>query len=197
MIHMHELKDLALLEYVIWSLLERASADKRHAMHLCAVCTVDNSGVPDSRMVVLRAVSVAAKTLSFHTDIRSGKINSLKKLPQLSLLFWDKSSSVQLRVKCRAVIHHKDETALKKLSGLSEQETDLYTYKTPPGSLLDGFEGDTDFTRDPGLLIEHFCWIECKALSVEFLHLGRGAAHTRALFEYENDLLITSNFLKA
>jgi pyridoxamine 5'-phosphate oxidase len=197
MIHLHELKDLSLLERAIWSILEHASFDKKHPMHLCAITTVDPEGYPESRMVVLRAASYATKTLSIHTDIRSGKIESLHHSPYVSLLFWDKTSSVQLRVRCRAILHHKDPLALEKLLRLSPAESSLYAYEISPGDILEKFEEALDFKFRNELIQEHFCWIECTTSYLDFLHLARDKAHTRATFSYEEAQLIGSNYVKA
>ncbi|MCC5930729.1 MAG: pyridoxamine 5'-phosphate oxidase family protein [Cyclobacteriaceae bacterium] len=186
------------MEQTIWSLLERASADRKHDMHLCSVSTVDSLGYPEARMVVLRAASAANKTLSFHTDIRSRKAKSLHNLPYLTMLFWDKSSSVQLSIRCLATIHHKDPLAQLKLSMISLPESILYACDKIPAEVLEKFEGDSEFTFRNELIPEHFCWIECTTVFIDFLHLGRGkAAHTRAKFSYENSRLIEANYVKA
>jgi pyridoxine/pyridoxamine 5'-phosphate oxidase len=101
-----ELQDSHLFEKTIWRLLARGVVDTKHAFRLCSVATVNEAGKPDTRTVVLRDCDIANKTLSFHTDFRSGKISHLKNQPEVCMLFWDHKNSLQLRVYGEAQIHH-------------------------------------------------------------------------------------------
>ena len=60
--------------------IERGSVDRKHGFHLLNFSTYDEeSGYPDSRIVVLRKLIKNNFTLRFHTDLRSKKIAHLQK----------------------------------------------------------------------------------------------------------------------
>ena len=68
--------------------IERGSVDRKHGFHLLNFSTYDEeSGYPDSRIVVLRKLIKNNFTLRFHTDLRSKKIAHLQKNFKSFLLF--------------------------------------------------------------------------------------------------------------
>ena len=181
-----ELQDLVLLETAIWQLLARGAVDSRHAFKLCSLATVTPQGLPDTRMVVLRQCDKALKTLSFHTDARSGKMGQLAGQPQVCMLFWDPKQSLQLRVYGLAQLHHLNETALAKVQNLPAGQKELFGFEAAPGSVRVATGVSPTFKEE--LVARHFCWINLKVTRIDALHLGRSGVHTRACFEYaEND----------
>ncbi|NBR79124.1 MAG: pyridoxamine 5'-phosphate oxidase, partial [Alphaproteobacteria bacterium] len=59
-------------------MLERGAADRRSAFHTPTVATIGLDGRPRLRTIVLRACDTANRSLRFHTDARSDKINELR-----------------------------------------------------------------------------------------------------------------------
>ena len=70
-------KDLIFDE--IWTLLSRGVVDRSEDFRL-PVVIVNKNSTSDGRVVVLRGAYKEKKILRFHTDLRSSKIEALKKI---------------------------------------------------------------------------------------------------------------------
>jgi len=73
----------------------RAAKDRKSPMHVPTVVTSD----VDARVMVLRAFDNEAWTLRFHTDTRAPKVAVIERDPRMSVLLYDKSAKVQMRVR--------------------------------------------------------------------------------------------------
>ena len=82
-------EDFKEIEKKIWSLLSRAVND-RNSEFRTPVFICGNNDELDGRVVVLRKVDEKNSYLQFHSDIRSSKIEIIKKNPNNSLLFYGK-----------------------------------------------------------------------------------------------------------
>lgn len=195
-----ELADLKLLEPWLWRLLARGALDRNHAFRLCSVATVSHDGWPQSRMVVLRDCERSLKRLSLHSDVRAGKVADLKANPAVTLLFWDKKDSLQLRARGVARLHHSDAQAQRRLAQLGAKEGALYGYAPGPGDPLSTSHPAVTSAPDDALIAANFCWIDVDIQQLEMLHLG--PSHTRAVFTYiahtgQSVPVIESQFLVA
>ena len=81
--------DLDKIYLKIWSLLSDGLADRNAQFHI-PVFICGSKKEFDGRIIVLRGINDIKKTLWFHSDIRSKKIETLKNNPQASFLFYDK-----------------------------------------------------------------------------------------------------------
>ena len=77
-----------------WSMLDDAVTNRgspfRIPVFICA-----NQNEVDGRIVVLRRSYRASNILQFHTDLRSPKVDIIKKNQNASLLFYDKEEKIQ------------------------------------------------------------------------------------------------------
>ena len=96
-------EDFKEIEKKIWS-LSRAVND-RNSEFRTPVFICGNNDELDGRVVVLRKVDEKNSYLQFHSDIRSSKIEIIKKNPNNSLLFYGKKEKIQLRMKIKSEIH--------------------------------------------------------------------------------------------
>lgn len=80
--------------------LIRAARDRKSPMHTPAVVTSD----VDARTMVLREFDAQAWTLRFHTDTRAPKVAQIEADPRVAVLFYDKGSKIQIRVRGTAEI---------------------------------------------------------------------------------------------
>lgn len=85
-------------EALLWQRLARAAKDRRSPWHTPALATVDASGAPQVRTLVLRAVDRASALLRLHTDRRAGKVHDVAGESRVQLLFYDKAARLQLRL---------------------------------------------------------------------------------------------------
>jgi pyridoxamine 5'-phosphate oxidase len=180
-------------EDTIWRLLARGAADSKHAFKLFSIATVNADGMPDARTVVLRACDISAKELSFHTDIRSGKIAHIKRQPEVCLLFWHLKQSLQLRIFGKAQVHHLDEKTKEKIASLPPQQIALYGFASKPGSIM---EQVSQHAFDETLVVQNFAWVRIGVHTIDALHLGRNGVHTRVQFSYKGDGFANRNYLK-
>ena len=86
------------IEKKIWSLLTNAVKD-RSSEFRTPVFICGNDQDLDGRVVVLRKVDQKNNIIQYHSDIRSSKIEKIKKNPSCSILFYGKEEKIQLRIK--------------------------------------------------------------------------------------------------
>ena len=60
-------------------------------------------------MVVLRKADQQNNFIQYHSDIRSSKIQKIKKNPKCSILFYGKEEKIQLRVKAECEINYNND----------------------------------------------------------------------------------------
>ncbi len=88
-----------------WSLLRRATVDKKHAFNTATYATVtERPGAggrkvltPAVRTLVLRKADSDRGALTAYTDTRSDKVSQLDLTTDSAWCFWDRKSSVQFR----------------------------------------------------------------------------------------------------
>jgi hypothetical protein len=152
----------------------------------------------DARTVVLRQVESVRRYVWFHTDARADKVIQLEAFPRATLLFWDEKSQTQLRLVTETRLHIDDHIADEHWKKLWVGGRKTYLSELKPGSEQpDPYPGfpaylgeDLPSEADSEAGRKNFAVIECRVLSMEYLHLGRGG-QTRALFQYEPERKLT------
>ena len=146
----------------------------------------------DGRIVVLRKSDQKNNLLQFHSDIRSDKINILKKNPKASFLFYDKELKIQVRLKVEAIINHNNEVTKESWSKTQHISRKCYLVDNGPGSEsasptsglkpeLDNFEFTMEQSEEG---YKNFTVIQCKIKLIEWLYLA-AKGHRRARFDLE------------
>jgi pyridoxamine 5'-phosphate oxidase len=179
--------DYATLDEVLahaWAMLTRGVNDRRHGFHHLTAATVALDGRPKARVVILRAVDPAARSIRFHTDSRSAKINELRVNPLISLNFYSETDRLQIRAEGRAVLHAQDETARAAWNASQRMSRKCYATKPPSGAALaerDGFRlPESDDEIEGGYA--NFVAVDVKIERLEWLFL-RHEGHRRAAFD--------------
>jgi len=81
----------------VWKKLETAASTRHEGWHLVTVGTIrDNQ--PEMRTMVLRGTERTNSQMWFHTDLRSPKVEDIRKNPQGSLLLYCPNHRWQLRL---------------------------------------------------------------------------------------------------
>ncbi len=180
------------IEKKLWNLLTRAVNDRnsefRNPVFICG-----NNNNMDGRVVVLRKADHKNNVIQFHSDIRSSKIDFIKKNSSSSLLFYGKKEKIQLRMKVDAEIHHKDEISESSWKKTGHMSRKCYLVSNPPGTLssvptsgLNEKFDKFDFTMEESEKgYENFCVIKCKIKTIEWLYLA-AKGHRRALIDLNN-----------
>ena len=200
----HSFSDLTSLSAIhaeCWQQLAKAVTQRDSGWRLPVLATSEADGCRQ-RVVVLRDVDVTRRTIYAHTDIRSAKVASIQRQPQVSWLFYDSASMVQLQLCGKAVIHKDDETADRFWN--SEPESSLRGYLAPfaPSTVRDQSESNLPAKfvgRIPGRDELHsgrasFAVISCVIETMEWLLLRR-EGNLRARFQTLTTDNMTSEWL--
>ncbi|MDC3120201.1 pyridoxamine 5'-phosphate oxidase family protein [Candidatus Pelagibacter sp.] len=148
----------------------------------------------DGRIVVLRKSDQKNNLLQFHSDIRSDKIEKLKKNSKAAMLFYDKEEKIQVRLKVNCTINHENDVTKDSWSKTQHISRKCYLVDNGPGSEteiptsglkpeLDNF----DYTKEQSEEgYRNFTVIQCEVKLIEWLYLA-AKGHRRARFNLENN----------
>ena len=146
-----------------------------------------------TRTVVLREFDSKNRTLRFHTDRRSGKIEELKENSISSVHGYDPDLKVQIRLKGKTSLHIDNEISKKAWAESREMSKMCYSVKDSPGNKISSPE-PFDLIKeeiDIELGYNNFAVLHFSYDSLEFLFL-KGAGHRRSLFDWGSDQLESS-----
>ena len=93
-----------------WQAMGRGSKDRKSAFHAPVMASMSASG-PQARVLILRSVDAAARSLVFQTDARSQKMIELQADPRVAVTFYDAPRKLQLRINGTAQLHVADNLA--------------------------------------------------------------------------------------
>ena len=173
----------------IWDLLESSAAGNAPGWRLPVLATLTDHGC-EQRTVVLRVVDRDNGALLFHTDVRSSKVEQIRKDGRVSLLFYDHDRSVQLKIRGVASIHQTDEFAQSLWEAGTPASLKMYSAPLSPGTQCDSFNHNMAESLLGRLPERHeiesgrvnFCAIRIVVQSAEWLRLSQ-SGHLRASFE--------------
>jgi pyridoxamine 5'-phosphate oxidase len=168
------LDSLPAIEAALWRELLATVQDPAHPWRTPVLATTDGD-IGDARTVVLRAVDVAQRRLTFFTDARAAKVAQLSAHPLGTLVHWSPALSWQLRLRVRLAAQTdglavSSQWARLKLSPAAHD----YLSALPPGSKLDNAIGARGERA-------HFALIEAEVLAIDWLEL-HPEGHRRARF---------------
>mgnify|MGYP003312106111 CR=1 FL=1 len=103
-------ENLEEIQKKLWSMLDDAVVNRSSPFRIPVFICADQNDI-DGRIVVLRKSDRNSNVLQFHTDLRSPKVDILKKNNNASLVFYDKEEKIQLRVKVTCEINNKNSIA--------------------------------------------------------------------------------------
>ena len=148
----------------------------------------------DGRIVVLRKSDQKNNLLQFHSDIRSDKIEKLKKNSKAAMLFYDKEEKIQVRLKVDCTINHGNDVTKDSWSKTQHISRKCYLVDNGPGSeteiptsgLKPEFD-NFDYTKEQSEEgYRNFTVIQCEVKLIEWLYLA-AKGHRRARFNLENN----------
>ena len=175
----------------IWLMLDDAITNRASQFRIPTFICGDQSDF-DGRIVVLRKSDQLNNTVQFHSDIRSDKIEKLKKNPKAAMLFYDKDEKIQVRLKIECVVNHNNEITKESWSKTQHISRKCYLVDNGPGSEsasptsglkpeLDNFEFTLEQSEEG---YKNFTVIQCKIKLIEWLYLA-AKGHRRARFDLE------------
>ena len=185
-------ENLEEIQIKLWSMLDDAVINRSSSFRIPVFICADQNDI-DGRIVVLRKSDKSNNVLQFHTDLRSPKVNILKKNKNASLVFYDKEEKIQLRVKVTCEINNNNplaEESWKKTQHISRRcyltDSGPGTVSEKPTSGMISKLEDFDYTMEQSEKgYENFTVIKCKIKSIEWLYLA-AKGHRRAIFDLES-----------
>ena len=177
----------------IWLMLDDAITNRASQFRIPTFICGDQSDF-DGRIVVLRKSNQKDNIVQFHSDIRSDKIEKLKRNPKAAMLFYDKEEKIQVRLKVECLVNHNNEITKESWSKTQHISRKCYLVDNGPGSEskiptsglkpeLDNFEFTMEQSEEG---YKNFTVIQCKIKSIEWLYLA-AKGHRRARFDLENN----------
>ena len=185
------------IEKKLWNLLTGAVKD-RSSEFRTPVFICGNDKDLDGRIVVLRKADQKNNFIQFHSDIRSPKIEKIKKNPNCSMLFYGKKEKIQLRLKIECEVNFNNEITKKSWEKTGHVSRKCYLVNNGPGTVsekptsgLNGKFDNFDFTKEESEEgYKNFSVIRCKIKSIEWLYLA-AKGHRRALISLEGSKKFT------
>jgi len=174
-------------------MLENAVTDRSSPFRIPVFICGDQSDL-DGRIVVLRKADIKNNLVQFHSDIRSDKIEKLKKSSKAALIFYDKEEKIQVRLKVECIINYNNNVTKESWSKTQHISRKCYLVDNGPGTEsdtptsglkpeLDNFEFTIEQSEEG---YKNFTVIQCKIKSIEWLYLA-AKGHRRARFDLENN----------
>ena len=186
-------EDFKEIKKKIWSMLENAVTDRSSPFRI-PVFICGNQSDLDGRIVVLRKADIKNNLVQFHSDIRSDKIEKLKKNSKAAMLFYDKEEKIQVRLKVECLVNHNNNITKESWSRTQHISRKCYLVDNGPGTEsdiptsglkpeLDNFEFTMEQSEEG---YKNFTVIQCKIKNIEWLYLA-AKGHRRARFDLENN----------
>ena len=190
-------EDFNEIEKKLWNLLTEA-VKERNSEFRTPVFICGNDKDLDGRVVVLRKTDQKNNFIQFHSDIRSPKIEKIKKNPNCSMLFYGKKEKIQLRLKIECEVNFNNEITKKSWEKTGHVSRKCYLVNNRPGTVsekptsgLNGKFDNFDFTKEESEEgYKNFSVIKCKIKSIDWLYLA-AKGHRRALINFEGSKKFT------
>jgi hypothetical protein len=171
-----------------WRILSEGSSKAASPYHIINVATVGADRTPRIRSVVLRGFDKATRTLRFHTDTRSRKAAEIAATEALGVHVYAKDEKIQLRMSCRATIHHDDEISRDAWRATRLMSRECYSQAEAPGTVVASPES-VAFDESENLegAYVNFAAVLAKIETLEWLYLS-AAGHRRARFDWHDSV---------
>ena len=177
----------------IWVMLDDAITNRKSQFRIPTFICGDQSDF-DGRIVVLRKSDKQNNIIKFHSDIRSDKIEKIKKNIKAAMLFYDKEEKIQVRLKVECLVNHNNDITKESWSKTQHISRKCYLVDNGPGTEsqnptsglkpeLDNFEFTMKQSEEG---YKNFTVIQCKVKSIEWLYLA-AKGHRRARFDIETN----------
>lgn len=168
--------------------------NRKSAAHHPVVASVDEHGAPQQRVMILRDFDTTTRELRFHTDIRSGKIHQIREKSKTSVLVYDESAKVQIRLSGFASVGDvaTSDVAWRGSTAFARR---CYLVENAPGSLAEAptsglpvwIAGKQPEEKDLIPARENFAAILITIDVMEWLYLAN-AGHRRARWHWDEQI---------
>ena len=156
----------------IFKELKKGTQINSHPFRYTCLGTVDFSGNPQQRMVVIRDIS--NNEITIYTDNRTEKVSEIKSNANASLLFYDYKKMKQLKLSGKITVDQSPDKSL--WNAIPAKAKKDYTTKNKPGTKIKNPE-DISYTET----FENFCVLKFAFTKMDYLNITR-PNHVRAQF---------------
>ena len=175
--------DLAAMFDAVWRCFAEAVVEPDAPLRWPVVATMTPSG-PSARLMVLRGVDAAARTLRFYTDRRAAKVAELAADPRVAVTGYDPAARLQLRLRgCGRILGGS--AVADCWRGIGDSGRRAYATIAAPGTRLDGPGSGLPAEIVPAEAEANFAILEVTADRLEWLLLAP-SGHRRARYEFAN-----------
>jgi len=174
----------------IWHCLVTAADDSQCPFNAMQAATVGVDGAPNVRTVALRRVIEAENLIVFHTDLRSPKVAELTSEPRIALVGTDAEHRLQIRLFGEARIVSEEPTRVEAWNSSSDHDLVQYRTLLAPGTPLsrpDDAFGEKHEIPGPDEGLKHFCVVEVRPHTIDWLDLSAADRPERARFVRDGD----------
>lgn len=167
------------------ALMVRGVKDRKSGMHTFTVATIGADGAPRLRTVVNRGFDPQTRTLRFHTDARSPKLDELAEDPRAAVHLYDPRAKTQLRLDTVATMHKDGDLRQSAWDATRDFSRECYRVIPAPGDEVDTplavtfTEGD-----DTEEGAQNFVAVTLHMHAMEWLYLA-SQGHRRARFAWD------------
>ena len=186
-------EDLSEIKNKVWLMLSDSITNRGSQFRIPVFICGDQNNF-DGRIVVLRKADQTNNFIQYHSDIRSDKIEKLKKNKNASMLFYDKEEKIQVRLKVECTVNHDNKITKESWLKTAHISRKCYLVDNGPGTEsdnptsglkpeLDNFEFSMEQSEEG---YKNFTVIQCKIKSIEWLYLA-AKGHRRARFDLETN----------
>ena len=170
-------------------ILNNAVENAKTLFHTLAVSSIDNNQIA-TRVMVLREFNLKERYIRFHTDYRAAKIDHYSENNSASVLGYDPSLKIQIKLQGSISVHYNDYLTQAAWEGSTTRSKKCYSVKG--GSTLeisDPKEYDLkDGNIEDGYM--NFAVLKFSFNNLEFLHL-KSSGHRRALHSWNESFTST------
>ena len=170
--------------------LKKGVKDRRHGFHTPVFSNINEKGLLNSRVVVLRQFDSNKMKINFNSDARSNKINGLKLNTKTNFLFYDQKIKIQLRITTDSKIYYNNDIAEQAWSKSSLSSRKCYLTEDAPGTIkasatdglpthLTGIEPTRDESEKG---YANFSVVSNQIQSIDWLYLS-ASGHRRLLIK--------------
>lgn len=186
-----------------WDALAEGASSSKHAYHAPVLATVDPGGRPAARVVVLRRVDAATRTLLCHSDARSPKVEQVQAQPLASWVFWSPAEKIQLRLDGDTSVHHHDAIADRQWEQATVTSRRCYLAPHPPSveaqgpspNLPEDVRGEAPTAERVAAGRDHFVVLQTVVRAIDWLYLHH-TGHRRARFAWDEAGGLESTWLQ-
>jgi len=183
----------------IWEKLLEGTKKSSSAFHLANISTINLSGYPTSRTIVVREIDKSKFRIFFNTDIRSNKWEELKNNSHATLHLYDNKLKTQLRIFGKTILHYKNNIWEKAWQNTKINSRECYASPRSPSTYINNPNIiDEEFNKlkksDLNKYNKNFGRVEINIKYIDWLYL-KYSGHRRAKFIYKNNNKVISKWL--